>query len=97
MTGVRLGGVANSLANMGTAIIIAFIYGWKLTLLILAFMPLLVLGGFMQIKLLAGQAGQNKEALEGAGKVRRLFPLQNLIGSNLSFTAQSVFLFHNTY
>ncbi|XP_012936337.1 ATP-dependent translocase ABCB1 isoform X2 [Aplysia californica] len=69
VTGVRLGSVLMSLANMGTAIVISFFYGWKLTLVILGFMPFIVLGGIMQIKLLAGQAGKNREALEGAGKV----------------------------
>ncbi|GFO24716.1 multidrug resistance protein 1 [Plakobranchus ocellatus] len=69
VTGVRLGTVLMNLANMGTAIIISFIYSWKLTLLIIGFMPFIVLGGLMQIRLLTGQAGQNKEALEGAGKI----------------------------
>lgn len=69
MTGARLGTVFMSIANMGVAIIISFVYGWKMTLVILGFMPFILLGGFMQIKLLAGQAGKNKEALEGAGKV----------------------------
>ncbi|CAL1526271.1 unnamed protein product [Lymnaea stagnalis] len=69
VTGVRLGTVLMSFANMGVAIIISFVYGWKLTLCILAFMPFIALGGAMQIKLLSGQAGKNKEALEGAGKV----------------------------
>ncbi|XP_035829100.1 ATP-dependent translocase ABCB1 isoform X2 [Aplysia californica] len=69
VTGVRLGNVLMGLANMGTAIVISFIYGWKLTLVILGFMPFIVLGGIMEVKLLAGQSGKNKEALEGAGKV----------------------------
>lgn len=66
-------------SNMGVAIIISFVYGWQLTLLILAFMPFIALGGMMQVKLLAGQAGKNKKALEGAGKVKRDF-LVELIG-----------------
>ncbi|KAK0070339.1 multidrug resistance protein 1A, partial [Biomphalaria pfeifferi] len=69
VTGIRLGTALMSFANMGVAIIISFIYGWKLTLVILGFMPFIALGGVMQIKLLAGQAGKNKEALEDAGKV----------------------------
>ncbi|BFY98378.1 hypothetical protein BsWGS_01418 [Bradybaena similaris] len=69
VTGARLGTMFMSVANMGVAIIISFIYGWKLTLVILGFMPFILLGGAMEIKMLAGQAGKNKEALEGAGKV----------------------------
>ena len=60
-----------NLSNMGTAIVISFVYSWKLTLLIIGFMPFIVLGGIMEVRLLTGQAGKNKEALEGAGKVRR--------------------------
>ncbi|XP_059173798.1 ATP-dependent translocase ABCB1-like isoform X1 [Physella acuta] len=69
VTGIRLGTALMAFANMGVAIIISFVYGWQLTLLILAFMPFIALGGMMQVKLLAGQAGKNKKALEGAGKV----------------------------
>jgi ABC-type bacteriocin/lantibiotic exporter with double-glycine peptidase domain len=67
--GVRLGIMIMNVANMGTGLIIAFIYGWQLTLLILAFLPLLIIGGFLQVRILAGVAGQNKQALEEAGKV----------------------------
>lgn len=59
-------------ANIGTALIIAFIYGWQLTLLIIAFLPFIVLGGYLQIRILAGVAGSNKQALEEAGKVNCL-------------------------
>ena len=58
-------------ANIGTGLIIAFIYGWQLTLLIIAFLPLLIIGGFLQIRILAGVAGSNKTALEEAGKVSK--------------------------
>nr|KAG5714212.1 hypothetical protein BaRGS_018429 [Batillaria attramentaria] len=67
-TGVRLGTAIMNLANIGTGIIIAFIYGWQLTLLIIGFLPLLIIGGFLQIRILAGVAGSNKVALEEAGK-----------------------------
>ncbi|KAK6964306.1 multidrug resistance protein 1A, partial [Biomphalaria glabrata] len=69
VTGVRLATFLMGFSNMGVAIIISFIYGWQLTLLILGFMPFIVLGGMMEVMLLAGQAGKNKEALEESGKV----------------------------
>ncbi|KAK3108334.1 hypothetical protein FSP39_005774 [Pinctada imbricata] len=68
-SGIRLGVLVTNIANMGTAMVIAFIYGWKLTLVILAFVPIIGIGGALQMKMMAGVAGQNKEALEGAGKV----------------------------
>lgn len=67
-SGVRLGTMIMNVSNLGTGLIIAFIYGWQLTLLILAFLPLLIIGGFLQIRIMAGVAGQNKQALEEAGK-----------------------------
>ena len=56
-SGIRLGVMVTNLANMGAALTIAFIYGWQLTLLILAFVPLLGLGGALQMKMMAGVAG----------------------------------------
>lgn len=58
-------GVCSILAGL----IIAFIYSWKLTLLIIAFLPFIMIGGALQMQMLAGAAGKNKEALEAAGKV----------------------------
>ena len=59
-----------SLCSLLAGVIIAFIYSWKLTLVILCFVPLLAIGGFLQMKMLTGAAGKNKVALENAGKVR---------------------------
>ncbi|XP_063421437.1 ATP-dependent translocase ABCB1-like isoform X2 [Mytilus trossulus] len=67
--GARLGSLVQNVANMGTAIVIAFIYGWQLTLVIFAFLPFIAIGGALEMKILQGVAGQNKEALESAGKV----------------------------
>ncbi|XP_060076812.1 ATP-dependent translocase ABCB1-like [Ylistrum balloti] len=68
-SGARMGKLLENVANMGTAIIISFIYGWKLTLVIIAFIPIIAVGGALEFQLLSGVAGKNKEALEGAGKV----------------------------
>ncbi|XP_078320716.1 ATP-dependent translocase ABCB1 isoform X3 [Crassostrea virginica] len=68
ISGARMGSIVQSIANLGTAFVIAFIYGWKLTLLIVAFLPFIMIAGALQMKLLQGVAGQNKEALEEAGK-----------------------------
>ncbi|XP_076438755.1 ATP-dependent translocase ABCB1-like [Babylonia areolata] len=67
-TGSRLGMLIMNLANLGTGLIIAFIYGWQLTLLVIGFLPLIILGGFLEVRILAGVAGSNKAALEEAGK-----------------------------
>ena len=58
-----------SLAALGTGVIIGFVYSWKLTLLVLAFMPMIAVAGLIEMKILQGTANSGKSALEQAGKV----------------------------
>ncbi|CAH2305687.1 bile salt export pump [Pelobates cultripes] len=68
-TGAQIGMIVNSVTNILAAIIIAFYFSWKLSLVVLCFLPLIGLSGVLQAKLLTGFANQDKEALEEAGKV----------------------------
>jgi ABC-type multidrug transport system fused ATPase/permease subunit len=68
-TGVRIGTTLQNLGSLGTGIILSFVFSWQLTLLILAFVPLMVAGGFLQSRLMTGFASKDKETFEGAGKV----------------------------
>jgi ABC-type bacteriocin/lantibiotic exporter with double-glycine peptidase domain len=45
-----------NISNLGVGIIIAFVYGWSLTLLVLAFVPFMIVAGFLQTYLLTGFA-----------------------------------------
>jgi ABC-type bacteriocin/lantibiotic exporter with double-glycine peptidase domain len=54
---------------VGAGILIGFFFSWQLTLLIIAFLPLIIFGAVIQIRLIAKFANRDKERLEDAGKV----------------------------
>ena len=57
-TGIRIGTMLQNISNLGVGIILAFIYGWSLTLVVLAFVPFMVIAGFLQTYLLTGFANK---------------------------------------
>ncbi|XP_011482527.1 bile salt export pump [Oryzias latipes] len=68
-TGSQIGMIVNSLTNIGVAVLMSFYFSWKLTLLILCFLPFLALSGGFQAKMLTGFAKQDKQAMETAGRI----------------------------
>lgn len=68
-TGSQIGMIVNSLTSIIVSFAIAFYFSWKLTLVIMCFLPLLGLSGVFQAKMLTGFANEDKKAMEAAGQV----------------------------
>ncbi|KAK2108860.1 ABC transporter B member 11 [Saguinus oedipus] len=67
--GSQIGMMVNSFTNITMAMIIAFSFSWKLSLVILCFFPFLALSGAAQTKMLTGFASRDKQALEMVGQI----------------------------
>ncbi|XP_029635962.1 ATP-dependent translocase ABCB1-like [Octopus sinensis] len=65
-TGVKIGLFIQSLTNIGSGIVIAFVYGWQLALLIIGFLPILAFSAVLETKLLTNTLSQGASALEEA-------------------------------
>uniref|UniRef100_A0A8C2Z594 ATP binding cassette subfamily B member 1 n=1 Tax=Cyclopterus lumpus TaxID=8103 RepID=A0A8C2Z594_CYCLU len=62
-------GVSLNSANMGTSVVISFVYGWQLTLLVLAVVPVVAAAATFEMRALTGYAAQDKKELEKSGKI----------------------------
>ncbi|XP_065439383.1 ATP-dependent translocase ABCB1-like isoform X5 [Chrysemys picta bellii] len=69
-TGSRLGLFTKTASTLLTAIIIACVYDWRLTLLILACIPFVIAASAIRLSSVAGQESKDQKALEEAGRVR---------------------------
>ncbi|XP_075273573.1 ATP-binding cassette sub-family B member 5 [Opisthocomus hoazin] len=68
-TGSRLGLMTMTVFTLLTAIIIAFVYGWQLTLLILACIPFVIATNAARVSSVTGHAAKDQKALEEAGRI----------------------------
>lgn len=64
-----MGFVLNVLGNLGLGLILSFVFGWAIALVIIAFIPIMIVGGTVQTKMLSGFSAKDKEIYEEAGKV----------------------------
>ncbi|KAM3681012.1 ATP-binding cassette sub-family B member 5 isoform 3-T3 [Ammospiza maritima maritima] len=68
-TGSRLALMTMTAFTLVTAIIIAFVYSWQLTLLILACIPYIVVANAVNASSMSGHAAEDQKALEEAGRI----------------------------
>ncbi|XP_009482160.2 ATP-binding cassette sub-family B member 5 [Pelecanus crispus] len=68
-TGSRLGLMTMTVFTLVTAIVIAFVYGWQLTLLILACIPFVIATNAARVSSVSGHAAEDQKALEEAGRI----------------------------
>uniref|UniRef100_A0A8C3RZ90 ATP-binding cassette sub-family B member 5 n=1 Tax=Chelydra serpentina TaxID=8475 RepID=A0A8C3RZ90_CHESE len=68
-TGSRLGFFTKAACTLLTAIIIAFVHDWRLTLLILACIPFIIAANAIRVSSVAGHASKDQKALEEAGRI----------------------------
>ncbi|CAG8508599.1 11057_t:CDS:10 [Acaulospora morrowiae] len=69
LTGSLMGSIFQNVINLVAGLAIAFVYGWKLTLVILASAPLVAAAGFSEMKTLAGFGAKTRKAYENTGQI----------------------------
>lgn len=67
-TGIRIATLVQSVFGLAAALTIAFIYGWKLALVVLAGVPLMAIAGALQLRIVMGSQKKDNKELEAAGK-----------------------------
>ncbi|XP_067418187.1 ATP-dependent translocase ABCB1-like [Emydura macquarii macquarii] len=68
-TGSRIGLFTMTVCTLLTAVIIAFVYDWRLTLLILGCIPIIIATNAIRMSSVAGHASKDQKALEEAGRI----------------------------
>eukprot|EP01133_Synstelium_polycarpum_P018363 gene18363-21975_t len=69
MTSERLGLLLQNIVTIIIGLIIAFVGGWKLTLVVLATVPIIALAGKAEMDFMSGFSRENKEAFAKSGQV----------------------------
>ena len=72
MSGESLGAFCQAVSAMGAAVAISFVYCWQIALIVLAFVPIIFIGGILQVKIMQGFSNSDKGALEESGKVEKI-------------------------
>ncbi|KAJ1966962.1 hypothetical protein IWQ62_002142, partial [Dispira parvispora] len=68
LSGKLVGTVLNAASSLVVGVVIAFTQGWQLTLVVLALMPLMVIGSALEMKAMAGFDSKIKKAYDQASQ-----------------------------
>ncbi|ESO99813.1 hypothetical protein LOTGIDRAFT_201107 [Lottia gigantea] len=68
-TGSKIGQVVENATLLLVSLCMAFYYGWKLTFVILAFIPVMILSGVIQGRMTSGFSKADSSHLDKAGKI----------------------------
>ncbi|XP_012942089.1 ATP-dependent translocase ABCB1 [Aplysia californica] len=68
-TGSKIGQVLEAISVLGCSLTIAFVFGWKLALVVVSFLPLMIISGLVQGRAIAGAAKKDRSQLQQAGKL----------------------------
>ena len=69
MCGVQIGNVLETVATVVFSLVMAFTFGWKLTLVVLTFVPIIITTEIIKGKVTQGSAKTAKSSVENSGKV----------------------------
>ncbi|CAJ0877339.1 8307_t:CDS:10 [Entrophospora sp. SA101] len=69
LTGSLMGSIIQNATNLVLGLGIAFYFGWKLTLVILAASPIIAIAGYLEFKALAGFGTKTSKAYESTGQI----------------------------
>lgn len=68
-SGFHLGILCQNITSVGVGVLIGFIFSWQMTLLTVAFLPLVLCGTVLQARIAARFFDKEQEILENSGKV----------------------------
>ncbi|KAJ3111272.1 tRNA N6-adenosine threonylcarbamoyltransferase [Phlyctochytrium bullatum] len=69
LTGRCMGPIAQTTVTLLTGLLIAFSNGWQLTLIVMAAVPFIAIGGMLQMNAMSGFGSKAKEAYEDAADI----------------------------
>ncbi|XP_064599295.1 ATP-dependent translocase ABCB1-like isoform X2 [Liolophura sinensis] len=68
-TGIRLATIIQSAVSLVAGLVIAFIFGWELSLVVMGTVPILAIAGFIQMRVVQGNQKRDSGLMEDAGKI----------------------------